>query len=67
MTDREFLHWLRDRLVFVYNVHPGMDYVTRLLAIAHATQEGATTTNAAGWCNDCTPLNAIIKSYGGEF
>ena len=29
-TDKEFLEWLRDRLVYVYNESPNVDFVWRL-------------------------------------
>lgn len=34
MTDKEFLNWLEDRLVHVYNESPNTDFVLKLRQIA---------------------------------
>lgn len=34
MTDKEFLNWLADRLVNVYNESPNVDFVHKLKKIA---------------------------------
>lgn len=34
MTDREFLCWIRDRLVYVHGENANYDYIQRLAAIA---------------------------------
>jgi hypothetical protein len=37
MSDKEFLLWLRDRLITVYHESPNTDFVHKLTAIANAT------------------------------
>ncbi len=41
LTDAEFLRWIRDRLVHVYNESPNVDFVHRLNAIIAAQSAGA--------------------------
>lgn len=36
MTDKEFLNWIIDRLVHVYNESPNVDFIHRLRKIADA-------------------------------
>ena len=38
MKDREFLYWIRDRLVNHYGESPNVDFVQRLTAIAATTE-----------------------------
>jgi hypothetical protein len=40
MSDREFLEWIRDRIVHVYGESPNTDFVLRLGEIAQALQGG---------------------------
>lgn len=47
MNDREFLEWVRDRLVAVYGESPNVDFVLRLGRIAEAMEEPAPS------CLDC--------------
>jgi len=39
MPDKEFLNWLADRLVNVYNESENVDFVQKLKAVAEATPE----------------------------
>jgi hypothetical protein len=45
MTDREFLLWLRDRLVYRYHESPNVDFVHKLNAIIQATPIDRVTPN----------------------
>lgn len=47
MNDKDFLLWLTNRLVYVFKVPPGTDYVTKLLSIAVATPPDRVTPNTA--------------------
>lgn len=38
MSDKEFLLWLRDRLVFVYKESPNTDFVLKLTKIAESKE-----------------------------
>jgi hypothetical protein len=37
MTDKEFLSWIADRLVYVYRESPNVDFVQKLRRIADAS------------------------------
>ena len=39
MTDKEFLSWLADRIVYVYKESPNTDFVLRLWKIADSLSE----------------------------
>lgn len=45
MKDREFLLWVRDRLVYVYNESPNVDFVGKLTSIAYAIDPEQVTPN----------------------
>lgn len=45
MKDKEFLEWLVDRLVFVYNESPNIDFVLKLKSIARHTPKNKITPN----------------------
>jgi len=40
VSDKEFLIWLRDRLIHIYGESPNVDFVLRLNAIIDAQQLG---------------------------
>lgn len=40
MSDAEFLHWLYERLIYVYRESPNVDFVLRLKRIADAASNG---------------------------
>ena len=39
MTDKEFLNWIIDRLIYVYNESPHVDFIHRLRNIANKSEE----------------------------
>lgn len=43
--DKEFLNWLADRLVNVYNESPNVDFVHKLKAIAKNTDQDQISFN----------------------
>jgi hypothetical protein len=45
MNDREFLTWLRARLILVYRESPGIDFVRKLTAIINDYPPDKTTPN----------------------
>jgi hypothetical protein len=45
MPDKEFLTWLRDRMVNVYGVNPHTDYIHKLNAIIESTPPDKVTLN----------------------
>lgn len=45
MRDRDFLLWLRNRLIHVYKEDPNMDFVSKLENIAGATPANQETPN----------------------
>ncbi len=40
MTDKQFLNWIADRLVFVHGDSPNTDYVRKLREIGNASGPG---------------------------
>ena len=44
-SDKSFLNWLADRLVYIYKESPNTDYVLKLKAIAAATAPEQITRN----------------------
>ena len=45
MPDKEFLIWLRKRLIFVYGESPNVDFIHKLTAIINATAPDVVTSN----------------------
>lgn len=39
MTDKEFLTWIRDRIVNVYGENPNVDFILRLNEIIKKTEK----------------------------
>jgi hypothetical protein len=42
MTNKEFLHWIANRLVNVYKEHPNTDFVLKLKEVADNQSSNAT-------------------------
>lgn len=57
MTDAEFLHWLAERLVYVYNESPNIDFVRRLREMGHRMQHDGTSAAEETW----TVLSEIAR------
>ena len=45
MKDKEFLQWLRDRLISVYDENPNVDFLTKLDSIIREYPEDRETPN----------------------
>lgn len=45
MKDRDFLIWIYDRLQYVYNENPNIDYMLKLCSIINATNKDQLTPN----------------------
>ena len=44
-SDKAFLNWLADRLVYIYGESPNVDFVNKLRCIAAATDPNQATRN----------------------
>ena len=59
MSDREFLEWIRDRLVHVYGESPYVDFVQRLGKIAAQAQAGQPIAVVHGWFHGECVIRAL--------
>jgi len=48
MTDKEFLTWLWERLVYMHGENPGYDYMSKLASIIDAMDPEKITPNTGG-------------------
>ena len=51
MKDKEFLEWIRDRLVRFHGEDRNVDYMLKLQSIINATDEDKSTPNIAAALN----------------
>ena len=48
MTDKEFLQWIYERLVYVHKTNPNLDYMHRLKKIIETTEDIQHPNNKTG-------------------
>ena len=62
MTDREFLQWVHDRMVFRYGENPAVDYMHKLRAVIAATSPDKSTPNVcSSWPEGPEQMEAYAR------
>jgi hypothetical protein len=68
MNDKEFLNWIIDRLINVYNENPNVDFIHRLRKIADKLEiiADAVTPWGQPWCVECFYNRLMTITKSGE-